>query len=112
MARTRMASSSLITSFLLDASTSYSKTGNPPPHLPLRLAAAILSRVRSAMSSLSNWAKEAQIGIGDQLCNAPAGPFGQVAFGPGLQAPGDAFDQPDFVVRRRRLAADFGKLDA
>jgi DNA-binding CsgD family transcriptional regulator len=30
----------------------------PPDHLPLRRAAAILSRVRSAMSSRSNWAND------------------------------------------------------
>ena len=29
----------------------------PPDHLPLRRAAAILSRVRSEMISRSNWAK-------------------------------------------------------
>src|SRR6516162_8725448 len=58
MARTRAASSLLITSLLLDASTSYPKTGKPPPHFPLRRAAAILSRVRSAISSRSNWAKD------------------------------------------------------
>src|ERR671936_188921 len=32
--------------------------GTPPAHLPLRRAAAILSRVRSAISSRSNWAKD------------------------------------------------------
>jgi hypothetical protein len=31
---------------------------------------------------------------------------------PGLQAPGDALDQPDFVVRRRRFAEDRSKLRA
>ena len=30
----------------------------PPDHLPLRRAAAILSRVRSEMISRSNWAKD------------------------------------------------------
>ena len=34
------------------------KTGVPPDHLPLRRVAAILSRVRSAMISRSNWAKD------------------------------------------------------
>ena len=33
----------------------------PPDHLPLRRAAAILSRVRSAMISRSNWAKDSSM---------------------------------------------------
>src|SRR5262249_40996781 len=47
-----------------------------------------------------------------QFCGAATGAFGQVALRLSLQAPGNAFDQPDLVVRRRRLTANFGKLDA
>ena len=39
----------------------YPSTGTPPNHFPLRRAAAILSRVRSEISSRSNWAKESRI---------------------------------------------------
>jgi hypothetical protein len=62
--------------------------------------------------SIGGRCRQAQIGISNQFRSAPAGPFGQVTFALGLQAPSDAFDQPDFVVRRRRLAADLSKLDA
>jgi len=34
--------------------------GLPPDHLPLRRAAAILSRVRSEMISRSNWANDSK----------------------------------------------------
>jgi hypothetical protein len=58
MARTRAASASLMRSFPVRGSTSYPKSGRPPTHLPWRRVAAILSRVLSAMSSRSNWAKD------------------------------------------------------
>jgi hypothetical protein len=35
-----------------------SSGGTPPIHMPLRLEAAILSRMRSPVTSRSNWAKE------------------------------------------------------
>ena len=37
------------------------RIGLPPNHLPLRLDAAILSRVRSEMISRSNWANESRM---------------------------------------------------
>ena len=41
-------------------STSYPRGGTPPIHIPLRLLAAILSRMRSPVTSRSNWAKRQQ----------------------------------------------------
>jgi hypothetical protein len=41
---------------------------------------------------------EAEVGVAGQLGGASAGAFGQVAFGQGLQAPGDEFDQPGAVA--------------
>jgi hypothetical protein len=51
----------------------------------------------------------AQVGFLHQFGGAAAGAFGQVALGQGLQPPGDAFDQPDFVVRRGWLAEHGGE---
>ena len=38
--------------------TSYPKGTGPPIHIPFFLEAAILSQIRSAVTSRSNWAKE------------------------------------------------------
>ena len=54
---TVLASSGLTSSFLLSRSTSYPRMGTPPQYFPRRLAAATLSRIRSAMTSRSYWAK-------------------------------------------------------
>ena len=42
-------------------STSYPSGGTPPIHMPLRLLAAILSRMRSPVTSRSNWAKDSRM---------------------------------------------------
>ena len=52
---------------------------------------------------------QAQVGVVGQFGSALAGSFGQVAFGHGLQPPGDAFDQPGFVTGVGRFAEDLGK---
>lgn len=54
--RTTAASVSLMTGRRL--STSYPSGGTPPIHIPLRLLAAILSGIRSPVTSRSNWAKD------------------------------------------------------
>src|ERR1700720_4193405 len=50
------ASASLITS--LRFFTSYPRGGMPPIHMPIFLEAAILSRMRSPVTSRSNWAND------------------------------------------------------
>src|SRR5258705_712338 len=40
--------------------TSYPSGRLPPIHMPLRLEAAILARMRSPVTSRSNWAKESR----------------------------------------------------
>src|SRR6202035_158287 len=40
--------------------TSYPSGTKPPIHIPLRLEAAILSRIRSPVTSRSNWAKDSR----------------------------------------------------
>src|SRR5208283_924209 len=52
------ASAGLITSRL--SRTSYPSGGTPPIHMPLRLEAAILSRMRSPVTSRSNCANESR----------------------------------------------------
>src|SRR5262249_33582887 len=54
--RTRSASSSTMES--LPSLSSYPSGTVPPTHRPLRLEAATLSRMRSAVTSRSNWAHE------------------------------------------------------
>src|SRR6516165_10195028 len=56
MVRTRSASSSTTT--ILRSLVSYPSGAMPPTHSPLRLEAAILSRMRSEVTSRSNWAKD------------------------------------------------------
>src|SRR5271157_2922995 len=56
MWRTVAASASLTTS--LRSLTSYPSEGCPPIHMPFFFDAAILSRIRSPVTSRSNWAKE------------------------------------------------------
>src|SRR5271166_1621136 len=56
MWHTVAASASLTTS--LRSLTSYPSAGCPPIHMPFFLEAAILSRIRSPVTSRSNWAKE------------------------------------------------------
>jgi hypothetical protein len=51
---------------------------------------------------------EAEVGVVGQLGGPSAGALGQVAFGQGLQPPGDAAGQPDLVVAVGRLAEDLG----
>src|SRR6266853_5515851 len=59
MIRTRSASSSLTQ--ILRSLASYPSGTIPPTHRPLRLEAAILSRMRSEVTSRSNWANERRI---------------------------------------------------
>jgi hypothetical protein len=47
-----------------------------------------------------------------QLGRALAGARREVAFGEGLQSPGNAFDQPDLVVGLGRFAEDDGEPGA
>jgi hypothetical protein len=42
--------------------------------------------------------RQAQVGVVGQFLGALAGAFGEVAFREGLQAPGDAFDEPALVA--------------
>src|SRR5215472_6807517 len=56
MARTISASPSTMTS--LRSCTRYPSGGTPPIHIPFRFEAAILSRMRSPMTSRSNCAKD------------------------------------------------------
>src|SRR5712672_1502186 len=58
MNRTVLASVGLTTS--RRSLISYPSGGTPPIHMPLRLEAAILSRMRSPVTSRSNWAKESK----------------------------------------------------
>src|SRR3954452_10553635 len=56
MSRTRSASALLTVIFR--SLVSYPKGAMPPTHKPLRLDAAILSRIRSEVTSRSNWAND------------------------------------------------------
>src|SRR6478736_8299984 len=56
MPRTRSASASL--TVILRSLVSYPSGAMPPTHRPLRLEAAILSRIRSEVTSRSNWAND------------------------------------------------------
>src|SRR5262252_2560766 len=56
MERTSSASLSMMTS--LRFCTRYPSGGTPPIHIPFFFEAAILSRIRSPMTSRSNWAKD------------------------------------------------------
>src|SRR5881227_1629611 len=56
MVRTRSASSSTTT--ILRFLVAYPSGAMPPTHSPLRLEAAILSRMRSEVTSRSNWAND------------------------------------------------------
>src|SRR6516225_963164 len=42
--------------------------------------------------------RQAQVGVVGKFLGALAGAFGEVAFREGLQAPGDAFDEPALVA--------------
>jgi hypothetical protein len=55
---------------------------------------------------------QAQVGIVHEFDSAAAGALGQIAFGQGLEPPGDAFDQPDLVVGLGRFAEDDGEPGA
>src|SRR5713101_3216391 len=56
--------------------------------------------------------RQAQVGVVAQFGGALAGALGQVAFGQGLQPPGDPPDQPDFVANARRVIEEFGVTGA
>ncbi len=58
MCLTASASARLMTS--LRSQTSYPSGGTPPIHMPLRLEAAIFSRIRSPVTSCSNRANESR----------------------------------------------------
>ena len=51
---------------------------------------------------------EAQVGVVGQLGGAVAGTLGQVAFGQGLQTPGDALEEPRFAVGTGLVAIQLG----
>ena len=51
-------------------------------------------------------AAQPQVGIAGQFGGTLAGTIREIAFGPGLQTPGDAFEQPSFIVGVGSLAND------
>ena len=57
-----------------------------------------LGRCRVGGGLVGAWRRQAQVGVVDQFGGAVAGALGEVAFGQGLQAPGEAFDQPGAVA--------------
>src|SRR5437899_12493290 len=54
----RTISASLSTMISLPACARYPSGGTPPIHIPFFFEAAILSRIRSPVTSRSNWAKD------------------------------------------------------
>ena len=66
----------------------------------------LLGEQRRRRSCLAAWRREAQVGIAGQFGGTLAGTVGEIAFGQGLQTPGDAFEQPGFVMGVGSLAND------
>jgi hypothetical protein len=58
---------------------------------------------------LAAWGVETQVGVAGQFGGPLAGAFGQVAFGQGLQPPGDALDKPGAVDGGGGVAEEFGE---
>ena len=65
-----------------------------------------MGRARSVAPGRRRRGDRAQIGVVGQFGDPPSSALGQVSFGQGLHSPGDPPQEPDPVVRRRRLAEE------
>jgi hypothetical protein len=89
--------------------SSFSRPFCPSLLPPLPCSAITTGSLPSTFSGRTiSTARQTEVGVVGEFVGAAAGAFGEVALGQGLQTPGDAFDQPGFVVGVSGFAEDLG----